>query len=90
MSKPKTIDLPPTTESAAAHCESDPSLNNYIKKPKFSRDQFDYDVTRKGYEPRKLVCEELSEHAPKVQTSHWMAKCKDVPKLSTVLTRVIN
>ena len=39
-------------------CESDPSLNNYIRKPKFSRDLYDYDTSRAGYKPRKLVCEE--------------------------------
>ena len=39
-------------------CESNPELNVYIKKPQFSRDLNDYDVTRKGYTPRKLVCDE--------------------------------
>ena len=33
-------------------CESQPELNKYIKKPKFSRDQYDYNVSRTGYEER--------------------------------------
>ena len=40
-------------------CESNPELNRYIKKPKFSRDSYDYDVSREGYSPRKLVCKEI-------------------------------
>ena len=33
-------------------CESQPELNKYIKKPKFSRDQYDYNVSRTGYAER--------------------------------------
>ena len=34
------------------NCESQPELNRYIKKPKFSRDQYDYNVSRSGYSER--------------------------------------
>ena len=34
------------------NCESQPELNKYIKKPKFSRDQYDYNVSRSGYSER--------------------------------------
>ena len=37
------------------HCESNPELNMYIKKPKFSRDPFDYDPQRTGYSQLNLV-----------------------------------
>ena len=56
-------------------CESNPELNYYIKKPQFSRDQFDYDVTRKGYAPRKLVCDEGSSHEKGSQSKYWLTKC---------------
>ena len=47
------------------NCESNSELNDYINKPQFSRDQYDYNVTREGYKPRKLLCEELSSHEKK-------------------------
>ena len=34
------------------NCKSQPELNKYIKKPKFSRDQYDYNVSRSGYAQR--------------------------------------
>ena len=59
-------------------CESNPELNVYIKKPRFSRDQFDYNVTRKGYTPRKLVCDEGSSHAKGgfSQSKYWLTDCE--------------
>ena len=39
-------------------CESNSELDIYIKKPKFSRDRHDYDVSRNNYEPQNLVCPE--------------------------------
>ena len=51
-------------------CDSNPELNRYIKKPKFSRDLFDYDVSRKGYSPRKLVCKEI--HTASKSTQAWL------------------
>ena len=51
-------------------CESNPELNRYIKKPKFSRDVYDYDVSRKGYSPRKLVCKEI--HTASKSTQAWL------------------
>ena len=49
-------------------CGSNPELNPYIYKPKFSRDQHDYDSSRKSsiyQSTNKLVCNEISEHLPK-------------------------
>lgn len=51
-------------------CNSNPELNPYIKKPKFSRDLYDYDVSRKGYSPRKLVCKEI--HTASKSTQAWL------------------
>ena len=60
-------------------CASNPELDVYIKKPKFSRDSFDYDVSREGYSARKLVCDEKSDSRPLVQTIYWVDECEDVP-----------
>ena len=59
-------------------CESNSELNVYIKKPQFSRDQFDYNVTRKGYTPRKLVCDEGSSHEKGgfSQSKYWLTMCE--------------
>ena len=69
-------------------CASNPELNQYINKPKFSRDNLDYDTTRKGYEPKKLVCDEAASHAAKVQSQHWLEECNDVQPLSKVVSIV--
>ena len=53
-------------------CDSNPELNRYIKKPKFSRDQYDYNVTRTGYTPRKLVCGE--KHTAVKGSQDWLSK----------------
>ena len=49
LKKPKKIDLEPSSKSdfEILECESNPELNPYIKKPKFSRDTANYDVSRK-------------------------------------------
>ena len=52
------------------NCKSNPELNDYINKPQFSRDLYDYNVDREGYKPRKLVCEEKSSHEKRVQTKY--------------------
>lgn len=44
--------LPASNPYLPAKCESNPELNIYIKKPKFSRNQFSYDVTRENYEDK--------------------------------------
>ena len=41
------IDLGASNPYLSKTCESNPELNRYIKKPKFSRDPWDYDVSRK-------------------------------------------
>ena len=52
-------------------CASNPELNKYIKKPKFSRDMYDYNVTREGYEPRNLVCKET--HTAVKGSQAWLS-----------------
>ena len=69
-------------------CESNPELNDYINKPQFSRDQFDYDVSRDGYTPKRLVCDECATHEVHVQSNYWFDNCDDVDPLSTVITVV--
>ena len=71
-------------------CESNPELDPYIKKPKFSRDRNDYKVWREGYESRKLVCPEKAritnaEHKIRIYET---VPCTDVPEFADVLTIV--
>ena len=67
-------------------CESNPELDIYIKKPKFSRDRHDYDVTRKNYQPQKLVCSEGADTNPSFSRIPAVEDCSDVPHFSEVLT----
>ncbi|CAG5114186.1 Oidioi.mRNA.OKI2018_I69.chr2.g8250.t1.cds [Oikopleura dioica] len=64
-----------------------PVINNFGS---FQRDAEDYNISRAGYEPRRLVCDELSEHLPKVQTRHWIDDCDDVPKYPDDVLSFIN
>ena len=49
LKKPEKINLEPSSQIdfEILECESNPELNPYIKKPKFSRDTANYDVSRK-------------------------------------------
>ena len=67
-------------------CESSPELDIYIKKPKFSRDRHDYDVSRNKYQPRNLVCSEGAEMNPSFSKIPAVEDCSDVPNFSDVLT----
>ena len=72
-------------------CSSNPELDLYIKKPKFSRDRYDYKVSREGYNPRKLVCPEMitSKKRGKFKTTvDQTLPCTDVPKFSEVVSIV--
>ena len=72
-------------------CESNPQLDKYIKKPKFSRDQYDYNVERSGYSARKLVCEEKTESHERSNTDYRIVNCTDVPgTLNLFLFNYIN
>ena len=64
-----------------------PVVNNFGK---FQRDRENYDTSRRGYEPRRLVCDELSESLPKVQTRYWMEDCDDVPNYPKEVLSYIN
>ena len=64
-----------------------PVVNNFGK---FQRDRENYDTSRKGYEPRRLVCDELSESLPKVQTRHWIEDCDNVPNYPKEVLTYIN
>ena len=75
----------PTTPEYS--CESNPELDPYIIKPQFSRDHADYNTDRGSeYEQRKLVCDELSEHQPGVQSKQWIDDCDDALPLSQVIS----
>ena len=67
-------------------CESNSELDVYIKKPKFSRDRHDYDVSRNNYQPQNLVCSEGSEMNPSFSKIPAVEDCSDVPNFSDVLT----
>ena len=67
-------------------CESNPELDVYIKKPKFSRDRHDYDVSRNNYQPQNLVCSEGAEMNPSFSKIPAVEDCSDVPNFSDVLT----
>ena len=67
-------------------CESNPELDIYIKKPKFSRDRYDYDVSRNNYQPQNLVCSEGAEMNPSFSKIPAVEDCSDVPHFSEVLT----
>ena len=68
-------------------CASNPELDPYIKKPKFSRDRNDYEVARSGYNPRKLVCAEIAKTVG-LNTIYETVPCTEVPEFSEVLTIV--
>ena len=44
----KRIDLDMSINSESNKCESNPELNPYIRIPKFSRNRWDYNVSRKS------------------------------------------
>ena len=88
-SEEKFINMPASISTIPQKCASNPEINVYIRKPKFSRDTFDYDVAREGYTARKLVCDEKSESHPLIQTIYWIDDCDDVPEFNTVVTVVV-
>ena len=51
------FDLPASNPYLPAKCVSNPELDVYIKKPKFSRDQFSYNVSRDHYEDKFATME---------------------------------
>ena len=68
-------------------CTSDPSLDKYIRKPKFSRDIYDYDTKREKYSPRKLVCpEKMTYSEAHRQAKFTLESCNDTPDSKSVLS----
>ena len=58
-------------------CASNPELDIYIKKPKFSRDRHDYDVSRKNYQSQNFVCPEGPHYAQSFSKIPAIEDCSD-------------
>ena len=43
-------------------------------------------MSREGYTPRRLVCDEISKHEVKVQSTYWLDDCDDVAPLGDIVT----
>ena len=53
-------------------------MDKYIRKPKFSRDIYDYDTKRENYSPRKLVCpEKMTYSEAHRQAKFTLESCND-------------
>ena len=58
-------------------CDSNPELDIYIKKPKFSRDRHDYDVSRNNYQSQTFVCPEAPRYAQSFSKIPAVEDCSD-------------
>ena len=43
-------------------------------------------MSREGYTPRRLVCDEISKHEVKVQSTYWLDDCDNVAPLGDLVT----
>jgi len=92
LPQPKKIDLEPSskTDFEILECESNPELNPYIKKPKFSRDTANYDVSREGYTPKDLVCPETSTLKLHNMAVYELEDCEKPVDPKSVLTIIVD
>jgi len=92
LPQPKKIDLEPSSkiDFEILECESNPELNPYIKKPKFSRDTANYDVSREGYTPKELVCPETSTLKIHNLPVYKLEDCEKPVDPKSVLTIIVD